>query len=565
MRVHFSGWTFDSAAHELRSGGKVAHLSGKPLRLLEVLIDHRPAAVSKQTLLETIWPASTVDESALPTLVREVRTILGDDARHPAIIRTVHRYGYAFSAEASEEKPLPAKIESVAVLPFVSLSGPDWDHLSDGIAEELIFALTKLQSIRVAPRSTSFRYRSPHPDLRSAAAEMRVKAIVTGRVSVRDGVLTIQAELINTTTDSQLWGGRFHGPVAELQDLERRVESEIMVQVVERASAGEQRIPIVRNSEAYEHYLRGQHQLNRRDAGGFERAIELFTAATTIDRGFAVAHAALAEAYVALGSRDIRPAYETFPAARSAALQALDCDRSVASAWSALASVQELFEWKWNEAEQTHRTAVKLDPTYANAAQWFGLHYARRGNHDEARYWIKRALANDPYSPIINTNAAFIAYLAGDYDAAMRQSDIALDLAPHYEAARIMSGVANIQVNPGRAVLQLEEAARLSSRQPYVLSHLASAYDAVSRLDDAIRIAAELDAAATERYVSPLDRAVAALACGNRSSALDKIEEGLDKRSAWLVYIPLDPRTRVLAGDKRFQAVMAALGIQKWH
>ncbi len=201
---------------------------------------------------------------------------------------------------------------------------------------------------------------------------------------------------------------------------------------------------------------------------------------------------------------------------------------------------------------------------YANAAQWFGLHYARRGIHDEAKYWITEAMARDPSSPIINTNAAFISYLAGDYAAAVEQSDVALDLEPHYESARIMSGLAYIQVNPQRAILQLEEAARLSSRQPYVLSHLSSAYAAAGRVDDARRIADEMTAMASKRFVSPVDRAVAALAAGDRVTALENLEEGLDRRSAWLVYLPHDPRLHVLRDDARFKTLVAALGAQTW-
>lgn len=564
MRVDFSGWTFDSEAHELRRGGEIAHLSKKAFRLLEVLIERRPAAVSKEALLELVWPKSDVDEALLSGLMKEIRAALGDDAKNPKIIRTVFGYGYAFAAQTTEERPPTARLESIAVLPFFNMSDPKWDHVSDGIADELLFALTNLRSIAVRPRSTSFRYRSAHPDVKSAAAEMRVQAIVTGRMEVRDDQLKIQAELINVKADLQLWGGRCQGLLSELQDLQRRLQHEVINCIVEHAPISERREPVVHNPEAYQRYLHGVHLFNRRDADGFRRAIQEFTAATTLDPGFARAHAALAEAYVALGSRDLVPAHETFPPAKRAALKALECDPSLASAYSALGAVQELYEWDWDAAEKSHSTAVKLDPSYANAAQWFGLHYARRGNHAEAKFWISEALARDPHLAIISTNAAFISYLAAEYPTAVKQSDAALDLEPHYEAARIMSGVACIQVDPPRAVAQLEEAARLSSRQPYVLSHLASAYAAVGRAEDARRVADEMEKAAQQRYVSPVDRAMAALACGDRAAALDDLEEGLDKHSAWLVYLPHEPRLHVLRDERRFKAIVAAVGTQKW-
>src|SRR6266851_2666998 len=303
VRVHFDGWTLDSETRELRRGGEPVHLSPKAFRLLEALIEHRPAAVSKKKLMDTIWPNTFVDESNLASLIKENRTALHDDAREPKIIRTIFGHGYAFATEATTEKPPKARLESIAVLPFANLSGAEWDYVSDGIADALLNKLTDLRSIRVVPRSTSFRYRSTHPDIKSAAAEMRVEAMVTGRVSEREGALTIQVELINTKTDSQLWGGRFHGPSSGLQDLQRQVESEIIVRVVEHAAADDRRSPAVRDSEAYHRYLRGRHQLNRRDAEGFRRAIEEFRGAIEMDGGFAQAHAALAETYAALGSR----------------------------------------------------------------------------------------------------------------------------------------------------------------------------------------------------------------------------------------------------------------------
>src|ERR1700747_2559927 len=159
MRVHFSGWTFDSEARELRHGGEVVHLGAKLLKLLEVLIERRPTPGSKEALFELVWPGANVAEATLSSAVKEIRAAFADDAKDPKIIRTVHRYGYAFAAQATEENPPAAILESIAVLPFYDLSGGEWLHLSDGIADDLLNALTSLRSIHVRPRSTSFLYR----------------------------------------------------------------------------------------------------------------------------------------------------------------------------------------------------------------------------------------------------------------------------------------------------------------------------------------------------------------------------------------------------------------------
>ena len=225
MRVHFNDLTFDSDARELWRGSDRVHLSPKAFRLLEVLIEERPAALSKERLFEIVWPATYVAESNLASLIKEIRIALGDDARHPKLIRTVFRHGYAFAADATVERPPQLRIESIAVFPFTNTGGPDWDYVSDGIAEGLLNALTRLPAIRVVPRSTSFRYRSSDVDLRAAARELHVEAIVTGRLSVRDDTLTIQAELVDTKTDSQIWGDRFHGLRTDLLHVQKQIES----------------------------------------------------------------------------------------------------------------------------------------------------------------------------------------------------------------------------------------------------------------------------------------------------------------------------------------------------
>jgi TolB-like protein len=561
VRVHFGDWKLDSETRELRRGATPVHLSPKAFRLLEVLIEQRPAALSKERLFEMVWPDTFVAESNLASLIKEIRTALQDDARQSTLIRTVFGYGYAFAADVTVETTPSAKVESVAVLPFANGSGPEWDYISDGIADGLLNALTRLRSVRVVPRSTSFRYRSPKVDVKTAGREMRVGAIITGRMVALGNELTVQAELVNTNADSQLWGGRFHGRVSELLHLQKQIESEIIAQVTQCVgSPQDQELPATTvNNEAYHIYLRGRHQWNRRDAEGFRRAIEAFRTASEMDPSFALAHAALAEAYVVLGTREIYPGGEIFTLARQAATRALAVDPSLAAAHSAIAAVQELLDWDSRAAEASHRTAVSLDPRYASAAQWFALYYARRAKHEEAKQWIERALALEPLSPIINTNAGLISYLAHDFHAAIRQCQSALELTPHFETAHVVSGVAHIQIDPRRAVEELEEAARLSARQPYTLCHLVSAYAACGRIEDARRVGDEVRECATARYVSPSLMMIIEIALGNLPAALAAFEAAFELRSPWITYSLSEPRLDVLHDQPRFRAIIDSI------
>src|SRR5205085_411151 len=162
-----------------------------------------------------------------------------------------------------------------------------WEYVSDGIAEGLLNTLVKMRGLRVVPRSTSFRYRGSD-DLRSAATAMRVDAMVTGRISARGDSLTVQTELVNARTDSQIWGGRFHGRPADLLHVQKQIETEISARIAEHtpASMSGARAAVSRHDEAYPEFMRGQHQLNRRDADGVRRAVQALRAATEIEPSF---------------------------------------------------------------------------------------------------------------------------------------------------------------------------------------------------------------------------------------------------------------------------------------
>ena len=258
MRGHFDGWTLDSDARELRRGADPVHLSPKGFGVLETLIEHRPSAVAKDRLFEIVWPNIVVDDNNLPVVMKEVRRVLGDDAHDPKYIQTVHGFGYKFIAAVVVEETPKAPVKAVAVLAFTNFSGHEFDYISDGIADGLLNALSGLGSLRVSPRTTSFRYRGADVDVQKAAREMGVDAIVTGRMQVRDGQVTVQVELVNTKTDSHIWGDRFHARTSDLLDLQNRIVSEILPRIAEQAGAPVATAP-TKNADAYEFFLKGQH------------------------------------------------------------------------------------------------------------------------------------------------------------------------------------------------------------------------------------------------------------------------------------------------------------------
>lgn len=268
----------------------------------------------------------------------------------------------------------------------------------------------------------------------------------------------------------------------------------------------------------------------------------------------------MAESYVALATRESLPSRENFQLARRAALRAIELDSRLSAAHTTLAAVCELFDWEWNKAEETHLSAIDLDPQYATAAQWYALHLGRRGRHAEAERWMSKALLLEPASTIINTNAAPVAYLAGNFERAVALGTSAVELDPEFEGAHLITAVARIQTDAARASGEFEELVTRFGRGAHIISNLAYASAQAGRAGDALAIRQEIDSAAEQSFVSVAHRAIAALACEDRESAIAHICAADDAHSPWLSYLRNDVRLDILRGDDRVRKIEARVG-----
>lgn len=562
MQIHFAGYTLDVSRRQLRRGEEPVHLSPKAFDLLRLLSTRYPDAVSKAEILNTIWPDTFVIEANVPILVKEIRSALGDDARRPKFVRTVFAYGYALATDVSVDHAVSRQhLGSIAVLPLASDSRPEWDFLGEGISESLINTLAGWRGMRVTPRTTSFRYGNSNEEPVAVGRKLNVDAILSGRVRVVDGTLAVQVDLIDVRSESQLWGEKFQRSATDFADLPGEIAREIAAKIETDVEAVPNRNPVpTRNGEAYRHYLLGRHFWSRRESRSFQRALDSFATAAKLDGSFALAHAGSAETYVALGTRDLLPPREVFPRAKAAALHALELDSRLAAAHTALAAVQELYEWDWDGAESTHRTAIGLDPQYATAANWFALHLARRGRHNEAEEWMSKALELEPASTIINTNAALISYLAGDFERAVTRGEVAVDLDPAYESSRFITGAARTHTDPDRAVSELEEVTAMSGRPSHLVACLAFACARAGQMDAARALRAEIEHSVDTGYSSAANRALAALACDDLEKALVLLELAAESRSPWLSYLKTDKRLDVIRPHTTFRRIEAMIG-----
>lgn len=549
MRLLFGDCTFDSNARTLTRNSERVHISGKAFQLLDLLLAARPNPIDRTELFAKLWPDTFVSEANLASLIKEIRAAIDDDARNPRFVRTVHRFGYAFSGPVTET-PEKSAIDSIAVLPFANRSGnPDLDYLTDGLAESLINTLTNIAELRVAPRASSFRYRED--ELAAVRRELHVRAVLTGRIRVAGDVVSLQVELIDLTRDAQVWGRQFQSPLRGIFALEEELSREIVTALRVRITGETDRRLRKRYTEsaaAYQLYLKGRHHWNRRTAEGIERAIFFFESAIDADAAYAPAYSGLADCYIALASRDLYAPLQLMPKAESAARKALELDAELAEAHASMGAIHEVFDWKWERAQEEYLTALRLNPAYVTARQWYALALAHRGRIAEALTQIKVASDADPLSFHLNATIAVIHYLGREFDAAEEDCHRALEINPYHEPAHFTLGLAHQQRGrSGEAQAELEKALNISKGEP----HVVAALGALEASGDAAAARARLERLAElslTRDVSPVHFATVHVALGEFAEAVRWLERAIEARSGWLVYLATEPRFDALRG-----------------
>jgi eukaryotic-like serine/threonine-protein kinase len=459
-------------------------------------------------------------------------------------------------------------INSVAVLPFVNASAdPDTEYLSDGITEGLISTLSRLPDLKVMSRNSVFRFKGKEADARKVGAELGVRAVLSGRVTRRGESLAISAELVDARDNSEIWGEQYTRMPAEILG----VEEDIARQAAERLRvkmSGEVQKQLgkryTENADAYELYLKGRYEWNKRTAEGLKKSIAYFGQAAQQDPGYALAYGGLAESYDLMSSYNVLPPNESFPKAQAAAQKALEIDGSMVEALTVLADVDAQYRWDWSGAEREFAHAIQLNPRDANVHYFYSYDcLSPRGRHEEAILEMKQALDLDPLSLIINTNLGRVYYWARRYDDAIAQLRRTLDMEPGFPWAHGALGFAYEQKGMSQeAIREFQKSFELSGGNPGYLAMLAQAYGSAHQAREAREIAERLEAQSQQHYISPYEIAIIYCSIGEDDKAIAWLEKAFDVRDDNLNFLKVDPPCDRLRADRRFQELLRRMGLQ---
>jgi len=456
-------------------------------------------------------------------------------------------------------------IDSVAVLPFVNVSAdPNTEYLSDGISESIINNLSRLPKLKVISRSSAFRYKGRAVDLRTAARELGVRAVLTGRITQRADNLSISAELVDAREDQQLWGEQYNRKLADLLAVQDDISREISDKLRLRLTGEEQKQLVKRateNTEAYQLYLKGRFYWNRRTEEGVKKAIEYFNQAIERDPSYAQGYAGLADGYIVLENQGGMPGIEAFPKARAAALKALEIDDTLAEAHTSLASIKEEFDWDFSAAEKEYKRAIELNPNYSLAHLWYSLFLSEMGRLEEAMAEIKKAREVDPLSLPINRNLGACFYLSRRYDEAIAQWRSVVEMDPnfasvHEELAAVygLTGRYQEAMSEWQKVLALDGEKELAA----VWEKYAATGDYRGALHRTVGI---LEERAKRKYVDPGWIAQWYMRLADKDHAFQWLEKAYQQHSGLLLNLKVGPGFDLLRSDPRFQDLLRRIGL----
>jgi serine/threonine protein kinase/Tfp pilus assembly protein PilF len=467
-------------------------------------------------------------------------------------------------ARVEESKPA---IDSLAVLPFTNTAAdPEAEYLSDGITESLINRLSQIPSLRVVPRSTAFRYKGREVDPDKVGRQLKVQALLTGKVLQRGDLLSVQAELVDVKQKAQLWGDRFNRRGGDLLN----VEDEIAQQIVENLRltlTGEERARLARrdteNTDAYHLYLKGRYYWSKRTPPDLKKSVEYFEGAIAKDPGYALAYTGLASAYVVMTVFDLAVPTDLFTKAKAAAAQALEVDRSLAEALAELSLIRACLDRDWAAAEDASRRATQRRPGYWLAHDHYAMTLAAQGRFDEAITEVRRGQALEPLSVVVHHHVAWIHVLARRYDVAIAECRTAIDMDPNFPMAHLWMGVGLEQQGLyDESIASLERAVALTRGASIAVGALAHALAVAGRTDLARQRLAELQRPTPGRYVQHYGVALVQVALGETDEALHSLDLAYRDHSFWLAYwANVDPRLDVLRHDARFKTLTRRLGL----
>src|SRR5438270_5480021 len=446
--------------------------------------------------------------------------------------------------------------KSIAVLPFVDMSQTkDQEYFCDGISEEILDALAKVEGLRVVARTSSFAFKGKNADASEIAQKLSVRNLLEGSLRREGSRVRISAQLIDTRDGSHLWSETYERELQGVFAVQDEITQAIVNALKIKLAVA---LPVHNkpNTEAYDLDLRGRYFLNRRE---MKRAVDYFQEALAKDPKDAVAYAGLSEAYLVPAARleSVAPR-EAMPKAKEAALRALAIDDALSEAHASLANVTFFFDWDWPVAEKEFKRAIELNLNNADAHHWYSHYLMSQGRIDESLTQSKRALELSPFDALMNLHLAWHYIYARQYDQALDQIQKAIEMDKSFEG----SWVGSILEQKGKYAEAIAEFQKSVDRGSTIAkADLAHAYAVSGDREAAQKIIIELQELAKSRYVSSFEIAAIYVGLDEKDQAFAWLEKAYEEHAVGLVNLKVEQKFDGLRSDPRFTDLARRIGL----
>lgn len=465
-----------------------------------------------------------------------------------AVVAVVTAY-FVFYAGAPTNQ-----IDSIAVMPFVNDGGnADVEYLSDGMTESLINSLSQLPKLSIKARSSVFRYKGRDKTPQEIAAELKVQAILNGRVVQRGTQLLLNLELIDAATENVIWAEQYSRNTVDLVSLQTEIARDVSNKLRTRLSVSEEERLVkyyTKNDEAYRLYLQGRFYLNKRTSKDLETAVNYFNQAIALDANYALAYVGLAETFATSATYNFTPPAESMPLAKENVVRALSLDEQLAEAHTAFGNIALNHEFDFMTAEASFKRAIEINPNYPVAHQYYGVLLSVMGKHDEAVAETRLALEMDPLSATLNEAVGSRLFLARRYDESIDQLKKVVQLDPNYASVHDVLGyVYWVKNNHAASIEEFARARELYGAPAGAKLIRDSFYK--GGWENYLRTIVGKE---VPFPVRPYVHVIFETRIGNKDRALEKLYEAYENRESNLIVVKVDPRLDDLRNEPRFHA-----------